>query len=179
MATIKGHLDRARQKYRTTRPGDVEETDDDKFPQSDPGNIKTHLVFITVYETKETLYTDQTGAFPITSNRGTKTMYCAYHYDSNKVFKRGLRNKKKEPLLEAHQDVYKHLKLAGCKPIYHRLDNEAPSNVLEFLKENGVDFQLAPPHDHKTNAAERAIRTAKNHFIAGLATCEKDFPLKL
>jgi hypothetical protein len=178
-ATIKGHLDRARQKYRTTRPRDQEETDEDKFPESDSGNIKTHQVFITVYEAKETLYTDQTGDFPITSNRGTKTIFCAYHYDSNMIFLRGLRNKKKEPLLEAHQDIHKRLTKSGCKPIYQRLDNEAPSNVLDFLRDNGVDFQIDVPHDHKRNAAERAIRTAKNHFIAGLATCEKDFPLKL
>ena len=30
---------------------------------------------------------------------------------------------------------------------------------------------------HRTNAAERAIRTFKNHLIAGLATCHPDFPL--
>ena len=31
---------------------------------------------------------------------------------------------------------------------------------------------------HQRNAAERAIRTFKNHFLAGLATCDPDFPLQ-
>ena len=125
------------------------------------------------------MFTDQTGAFPITSNRGVKYVYTAYYYDVNKIFKRGLKSKKKEHLLEAHQEVYKILTRAGCKPSYHRLDIEAPANLLDFLADEGIDFQLAAPNDHRTNTAERAIHTAKNHLIAGLATCEEDFPLKL
>jgi hypothetical protein len=42
-----------------------------------------------------------------------------------------------------------------------------------------VDFQLTPPHLHRRNATERAIRTFKNHFIAGLCTTNPDFPLHL
>jgi hypothetical protein len=42
-----------------------------------------------------------------------------------------------------------------------------------------IDFQLAPPHVHRRNAAERAIRTFKNHFIAGLCSTDKNFPLHL
>ena len=30
---------------------------------------------------------------------------------------------------------------------------------------------------HRRNAAERAIRTYKNHLLAGIATCHPDFPL--
>ena len=36
-----------------------------------------------------------------------------------------------------------------------------------------------PPHVHRRNAAERAIRTFKNHFIAGLCSTDKGFPLTL
>ena len=42
-----------------------------------------------------------------------------------------------------------------------------------------VDFQLVPPGNHCCNAAKRAIRTFKNHFIAGLCSVDKDFPLHL
>ena len=30
---------------------------------------------------------------------------------------------------------------------------------------------------HRRNAAERAIRTFKSHFLAGLATCNPNFPI--
>jgi hypothetical protein len=36
-----------------------------------------------------------------------------------------------------------------------------------------------PPHIHRRNAAERAIRTFKNHFIAGLCSAAEDFPSRL
>ena len=39
-----------------------------------------------------------------------------------------------------------------------------------------VKYQLVPPHLHRRNAAERAIRTFKNHLIAGLCTCDTRFP---
>ena len=35
------------------------------------------------------------------------------------------------------------------------------------------------PHNHRINAAERAIQTFKSHFIAGLCTCDSEFPLAL
>jgi len=103
IATIKGHLDRARQKYRTTRPRDVEETDDDKFPSSDPGNVKTHLVFITVYEAKETLYTDQTGRFPIPSSKGHNYLFILYEYDSNIIEGEPMKSRTGPLIIEAYK----------------------------------------------------------------------------
>jgi hypothetical protein len=42
-----------------------------------------------------------------------------------------------------------------------------------------VEYQLVPPHCHRRNAAERAIRTFKEHFLAGLATVDPTFPMHL
>jgi hypothetical protein len=42
-----------------------------------------------------------------------------------------------------------------------------------------IDYQLVPPNMHRRNAAERAIRTFKNHFIATLCGTDPDFPLLL
>jgi hypothetical protein len=67
----------------------------------------------------------------------------------------------------------------GFKPQLQRLDNEASTALLLFLDNNQVDAQLTPPHVHRRNAAERAIRTFKNHFIAGLASTAPDFILHL
>ena len=40
-----------------------------------------------------------------------------------------------------------------------------------------MEYQLVPPHIHRRNASERAIHTFKNHFIAGLASTDPNFPL--
>ena len=42
-----------------------------------------------------------------------------------------------------------------------------------------IAFQLVPPNLHRTLTAERAIGTFKDHLIAGLASCDPDFPLHL
>ena len=38
---------------------------------------------------------------------------------------------------------------------------------------------MVEPQNHRANAAERAIQTFKNHFIAGLASVDPDFPIQL
>jgi hypothetical protein len=40
-------------------------------------------------------------------------------------------------------------------------------------------INLLPPHCHRRDAAERAIRTFKEHFAAGLSSVEPTFPLHL
>ena len=51
------------------------------------------------------------------------------------------------------------------------------SGTQGFSPHEKIDFQLVPPGLHRRNAAERAIRTFKNHFIAGLCSVDKHFPL--
>jgi hypothetical protein len=41
------------------------------------------------------------------------------------------------------------------------------------------NIQLVPPHNHCVNAAERAISTFKEHFVAALATVDMLCPLQL
>jgi hypothetical protein len=47
------------------------------------------------------------------------------------------------------------------------------------MHNSDVDYQLVPPGIHRRYAAERAIRTFKNHFIAGLCSVDKNFPMHL
>ncbi len=63
----------------------------------------------------------------------------------------------------------------GFKPKYHRLDNKASTLMKDFSKSQQIDFQLVAPGVHQSNAAERAIHTFKNHFIAGLCTTDPAF----
>jgi hypothetical protein len=51
--------------------------------------------------------------------------------------------------------------------------------MKNFDQANDIQYQLVPPHIHRRNAAERAIRTWKNHFIAGLCSIDTDFPQHL
>jgi hypothetical protein len=45
------------------------------------------------------------------------------------------------------------------------------------MRAKSVTFQLVPPHNHRRNAAEKAIGTWKDHFIAGLSSLDPNFQM--
>ena len=49
----------------------------------------------------------------------------------------------------------------------------------KFVTSRNCAIQFVEPHNHRVNAAERAIQTFKNHFISGLCTTDINFPLHL
>ena len=59
------------------------------------------------------------------------------------------------------------------------MDNQATKHIKQFLTENECKLQLVEPHNQRVNAAERAIQTFKDAFIAALATTDSNFPLQL
>ena len=57
------------------------------------------------------------------------------------------------------------------------MDNECSNDLkLSILKSNNK-YQLVPSNQHRRNAAEKAIRTLKNHLLSGLATCDPNYPI--
>ena len=48
-----------------------------------------------------------------------------------------------------------------------------------YFKSSNIAYQLAAPGQHRSNAAERAIRTFKNLIIAGLCSTDSNFPIHL
>jgi hypothetical protein len=51
--------------------------------------------------------------------------------------------------------------------------------LKKYFTVNDIAYQLVPPHCHRRNAAERAIRTFKEHFVAGISSVDPSFPLNL
>ncbi len=90
-----------------------------------------------------------------------------------------MKNRSEGELIRAYTVVHTSLVERGLRPILQKLDNEAPAGLKRFMKNAAIDYQLVPPHLHRRNAAERAIQTFKHHFIAGLASTDKNFPLHL
>ena len=60
------------------------------------------------------------------------------------------------------------------------LDNEASEDYKRSIKNKwNTKYQLVPPHTHRSNASERAIRTFKAHFLSILANVAPYFPRNL
>lgn len=121
-------------------------------------------------------YSNQTGKFPITSSRGHKYIFVFYHFDTNSVHGIAIKIRNTADICKAWETVYDLLKAHGEAPNIHILDNECPESMKSMFREAKVEYQLVPPHIHRCNAAERTIRTFKNHFVEGLYTCDPNFP---
>jgi hypothetical protein len=189
-ATIKGHLDQSRQNQRSTKPAvipaDFEPDSTFDFPEplsESPDGLRTgertHFVYAAVSEPTGQVYTDQTGRFIIPSSTGNNYLLVLYDYDSNSILAEPMKNRTAKSILAAYKSVHAKLCAAGLRPKLQRLDNECSQVLKDFMHEEEVDFQLVTPGSHRRNAAERAIRTFKNHFVAGLCSVDKDFPLHL
>ena len=75
-------------------------------------------------------------------------------------------------------EFHEHLLVRGINTSYMRLYNEAYPYFQREPKANNIYFQLSPPVIHFHNAAERAISTFKNHFIARLCSTDPDLPMQ-
>lgn len=119
------------------------------------------------------------GRFPHTSSQGNKYIMVLYHYAFNAILATPMKNQLNNTIIETYRKMLQPLLLAGFKPDLHMMGNKMSKQVQQFFDSAGISYQLAPPHIHRCNAAKRAIRTFKNHFIAGLASTDKTFPIYL
>ena len=101
-----------------------------------------------------------------------------YDYDSNAILKEELKDRSASSLTQAWKNAYARLTHNGHKTKLMILDNEISAEFVAALDKEKISYQLAPPGNHRTNAAERAIQTFKHHFLAGLASCHPDFPIR-
>ena len=175
IATHFGHLKQERMNLQSTR----QLSDQDYIPTQDCPNVETNEMIATVSEFKVTkkAYGDLPGRFPITSSRGTQYFLVIYHYDSNAILVRPLRNRTGKSIATAYMDIFNLLKSRGIEPKTFILDNETSTTLLNAFENEGVKYQLVPPHMHRRNAAERAIQSWKEHFIAGLSSLHPEFPM--
>ena len=157
----------------------LQELDDDSFPLSPTPNNKTNDVAYMIINRHEvnTAYTDLTGRFPCRSSSGNEYVMIAYHYDGNCIVGKALKDRKKDTIRKTWQALHDTFKTAGVAPNTYVMDNEISLEFITTLEQNSVNYQLVPPHTHRRNLAERAIQTWKNHFKAGLASVDPNFPL--
>ena len=182
IAMHKGHLDQTRKNIQSTQPPTPKTDEEILLPHPVTSNQVNHFCYATIWDPEKDsgqIHTDQTGPFPVTSNRGNKLVFIMFTEDASYIKPIAIKSKAAENILGAYQIAHAELVKAGIKPKLQRLDNECSQILKDYMHEKEVDFQLAPPGMHRRNAAERAIRTFKNHFIAILSSTDPNFPLNL
>jgi hypothetical protein len=106
-------------------------------------------------------------------------IFVAYVYDLNAIIVRTMPYRTDASMVTAFTKVITILKAGGYQPALNVMDNECSATIKKYIKSENINIQLVPPHNHRVNAAERAIATFKEHFIAALATMDTHCPLQL
>ena len=136
-------------------------------------------IFIAIYNTRETIYTDQTGRFPHASSRGYHYQMIVHKIDGNSIWVEPMKNKSQGEMIRARRAALFRMKLQHIVPLLQILDNEISEAYKEEIRHTDMTYQLVPPDDHRRNLAERAIQTQKNHFVSVLSGAASTFPLHL
>jgi hypothetical protein len=194
---VKGHLDQSRKNQQSTKPArmakvtvstvteddgglpsEASTAEDDEFPPglSDDNDTNNSCFYADIVQPTGQIYTDLTGKFIAPSSNGNNYLFILYDYDSNCILAEPMKNRTAQCILGAYKTLHTKLVKAGLKPKLQRLDNECSKPSRSSSTKTRLRFSLSL---HRRNAAERAIRTFKNHFIAGLCSTDKNFPLHL
>ena len=176
-ATALGHLDQVRQGLQSTKSTSIHDFEDE-HPTPNPAISNQVIAQIISFGQNAKGFFDLTVAFPYTSSRGNCYILILYAYDCNAILVHPLKTKQAHEIKAAWIKLHNKLHTKGFAPSTYIMDNEASTKLKNCIVKNKITYQLTPPNMHRINAAERAIRTFKNHFLAGLATIDPKFPIR-
>jgi len=172
VATYMGHLDQARQNQFSTKEHPL-------YSRDLYLGIVDNIESPTIPHRPGTIYADPTGKFITQSSQGNKYILVIFDTDSNYIFAEPLPSRTAHQILRAYDRVHTLLVSRGIKPSMHIMDNEISDLLKSYITQHGSQYQITAPNQHRANAAERAIRTFKNHFISTLCSCDPSFPMHL
>ena len=73
-------------------------------------------------------------------------------------------------MVEVFRDIYDYLRAQNLMPNLHVIDNECSKVIKNIIKKDKVKIHLVELHNHRVNAAKAAVKAAKYHTLAALAT---------
>ena len=190
METVMGHMKLVRQGTRSTKtqqeplpepeptPDQELESSTETRPTSQELGRQRNIgtCSIPLKDLKGMIGTDQTGRFPITSDRGHKYIFIMYDVDTEYIRGIPIKSRKTDELIRAFQEGYAELTKCGFEPVLHRIDNETSKALIKAIESQGLTYEVVPPGNHRRNPAERAIQTYKSHFISILNGVDDDYP---
>ena len=203
IGTAHGHLNRLRQNIRSTKIDPVKKKKDKKIlnkqsiintntsipisnivKESTGEQEEEEMVTKTIQlsdlspDERKALaaYFDATGRFPFQSEEGYEYMLVSVY--KNYIHVEPMVDRRAPSYVAAYRSTINFFRSKGHILSVCRLDNES-SVILEnfFNEEVKMDFNFIAAGNHRANKAERAIQSWKNHFIAGIATIDPDFPM--
>jgi hypothetical protein len=177
-ATSMVHMNQRHHKNLSTTKNKITSDLEDEIITSAVLGPKTHLLYAAVMDQGQ-LYTNLKVRFPVRSRKENWYVMVCYSHDCNYVKPVLMSSISASAWLKAYGGIHQELTSKGFTPKLQTLDKEASAALKSYFTENIVEYQLVPPHCHRHNATECPIPTFKEHFVAGLALADPNFPLHM
>jgi hypothetical protein len=109
--TPKVHMNQTQKNVQSTKRFPLE-----SFSTTEMQGKKVRDVYVKVYDTRETTFSDQKGKFPTRSKRGNKYIMVMVEVDSNAILVEPLKNCKDAKLIHSYKSLLLRLQWAGIVP---------------------------------------------------------------
>jgi hypothetical protein len=193
LATAKGHLNRNRQSQRNKPSADrplanappsvaalstdapTAHSHDDRLEAAPEDPEFSNTVISKVLKLSGQNNSDLTGKLHVTSSRGNCYILMSV-FNSYIHLLEPMSSREGAQYVAATCRTVEFFRALGHDVTYQRMDNETSRSLENYMAQEKIVIQYAPPQNHRANPAERAIQTAKNHFISAMAGTNPNFP---
>ena len=117
--TPKGHMNQMHKNVQSTKQTAMETVN-----SKDMQGKKIQYVYLRVYDSRDTIFSNQTGQFPTCSKSGNKYIMVMVKIVSNAILAKPLKSQKDEELIQGYNGLLLWLQCAGIMPKKHVMDNE-------------------------------------------------------
>jgi hypothetical protein len=121
-------------------------------------------------KSKDTLYTDATGALPVRFIDGNPYYYVASNYDTTYVHVVVPVNDRTDTIIiKTFDSIFEDMEKKGNTPWLNTTDNHAVAPLKRYLEQKDSKWQFSEQSNHQVNATEWAIQTLKTKSSADCA----------
>jgi hypothetical protein len=109
---------------------------------------KLNDIFVHMEDLNKEIHTNQTGAFPHTSQHSNHYIMVAIHFNANYIFAMPIMNRTKRETIRVYKKIISRIKLAGLGLKKQVLDNECFAAKKAYIKKI-MDYKLVPLGQHR------------------------------
>ncbi len=128
--TSKGHMNQTCKNGRSTK---AKRTPLETCDTSQLHGKKVRDIYTTMYDVHETVFSDQTGQYPMHLQSGNKYIMVLVKINSNAILVEPMKNRKDAEMIWAYNALLLRLTRAGIFPKKHVLDNKVSENMKNHI----------------------------------------------
>jgi len=181
VATAQGHLQLQRQGIKSTSPTKptrgnraLEEAADEEMDFIDAVVEGPATMLCRVFSRKDAAFADAAGRYPIPSFDGDEYMLIVVF--KNYIHVETMRDRSSSSYVKAYRRAIEFYRSRNQKVVSLVLDNEVSAALLDLFTTLNITFQMVPPGNKRSNKAERAIQSWRNHFLSTMGTVSSECP---